>query len=239
VESKQVNSGEYELIFDLALKDFSPEQKQRAIEMLKSIPRADKQSVLDEFNNALSKNTVKSPWTYFNTLIRRYNADKFTPTSDLATLRAKTTTDAGDKDTCPYCRGKGFIQFMRTDGTLTKPLHCKHGQQALAYIQSVKKDYKFDFVDASKLPKNRLTAKDCPYCNKRGMLDLRTRGNGKVDIRPCSHNPEKIKQLAREKDALIVSAKPGFDESPKKRGSGLRKLGDVIGGLKADDEVSF
>jgi hypothetical protein len=38
------------------------------------------------------------------------------------------------------------------------------------------------------------------------MLYLRNRRNGKFDIRPCSHIPEKIKQLARVKDALIVSA---------------------------------
>jgi sarcosine oxidase delta subunit len=161
-------------------------------------------------------------------------------TQNLLEPRVENLIDPGDKNICPYCKDTGQIRFMRPDGTLTKPLHCKHGQQALAYIQSVKRDYKFDFVDASKLPKNRLTAKDCPYCNERGMLDLRNRSNGKADIRPCSHNPEKIKQLAREKDALIASAKPGYGESPsissKKRGGGLRKLADVIGGLKADDD---
>jgi len=129
---------------------------------------------------------------------------------------------------------------MRPDGTFTKSLDCKHGQQALAYIQSVKKEYDFDFVSESDLLKNRLTAKDCPYCNDRGMLDLRNRRNGKFEVRPCSHIPEKIKQLAREKDALIASAKPGFEEPPsvnsKKRGGGFRKLADVIGGLKADDD---
>jgi glutaredoxin len=246
VESKQVSSGEYELIFDFALKDFSPEQKQRAIEMLKLIPRADRQSVLDEFNNALSKNTIKSPWNYLSTLVKRHNANEFTPTSDLATLRANTTTNIDNKDTCPYCKSTGQIRFMRKDGTLTDLLVCKHGQQARAYIQKIKTEYGYDFVDASKLPKNRLTAQNCPYCNNRGMLDLRNRSNGKADIRPCSHNPEKIKQLAREKDALIASAKPGFDESPsinsKKRGGGLRKLANVIGGLKTnddDDDVPF
>jgi hypothetical protein len=125
---------------------------------------------------------------------------------------------------------------MRSDGTLTPQLSCKHGQQARAHLQSVKKDYGFDFVNETTLPKNCPTIEDCPYCNERGMLDLRNRGNGKIDIRPCSHNPEKIKQLAREKYALIVNAKPGFEESPKKRWGGLRKLGDVIGGLKADDD---
>jgi glutaredoxin len=234
VESEQVNSGEYELIFDFALREFSPEQKQQAVEILKSIPKADRQSVLDEFNSAQSKNTIKSPWSYLSTLVKRYNADEFTPTSDLAILRANTTTD--DKDTCPYCKNTGQIRFMRKDGTLTDLLVCQHGQQARAYIQKVKTDYGHDLVNKSTLPKNVPTIKDCPYCNERGMLDLRNRSSGKVDIRPCSHNPEKIKQFAREKNALIASAKPGFDKSPslnsKKRGGGLRKLADVIGGLE-------
>jgi glutaredoxin len=167
-----------------------------------------------------------------------------TPISDLLEPHVENLQKNGDKDFCPYCKSTGQIRFMRKDGTLTDLLVCKHGQQARAYIQKVKAEYGYDFVDASKLPKNRLTAKDCPYCNERGMLDLRNRRNGKFDVRPCSHNLEKIKQLAREKDALIVSAKPGFEESPsinsKKRGGDFRKLADVIGGLKAnDDDVPF
>jgi len=200
------DSGVCDLIFDFALKDFTPEQQQRAREMLKSVPKAAQQSVLDELNKALSGGAVRSLWAYFSTLIKRYNADEFTPTAELAAIRMESS------DTCPYCKETGQIRFMSQDGSLTEPVSCKHGQQARAYIQSMKKEYGYDFVNESDVPKNRLTAKDCPYCDERGVLDLRNRHNGKFDVRPCSHNREKIKQFAREKDALIVSAKPGFED---------------------------
>ncbi|MEN8220642.1 MAG: hypothetical protein ABFS56_30685 [Pseudomonadota bacterium] len=45
------------MIFDFALKDFTDEQRQRVRDMLKPIPKGDRQSVLDEFNTALSKNS--------------------------------------------------------------------------------------------------------------------------------------------------------------------------------------
>jgi len=49
--------------------------------------------------------------------------------------RVENLQKNGDKDTCPYCKNTGKIRFMRQDGTFTEPLDCKHGQQALTYIQ--------------------------------------------------------------------------------------------------------
>jgi hypothetical protein len=126
------------------------------------------------------------------------------PTSDLAAQR----TD----DICPYCKGTGQIRFMARDGALTEPVSCKHGLEAGAYIQGMKKEYGYELVNESDLSVNCCATKDCPYCDDRGVLDLRNRYTGKFEIRPCSHNEEKIKQFAREKDAIIASAKPGFED---------------------------
>ncbi len=133
------------LNFDFALQNFSQEQMQNALKTLKSVPTMDKQLILDELNSAVSKNTVKSPICYLNTLVKRYHAGDFIPTSELCTQRNKPTQKiTSNANTCKYCKGIGQIRFIRQDGTLTELIDCKHGQLAHEYIQNVKEEYGYN-----------------------------------------------------------------------------------------------
>ncbi len=133
------------LKFDFALQNLSQEQMQNALKTLNSVPTMDKQLLLDELNSALSKNTVKSPICYLNTLVKKYHAGDFIPTSELFTQRNKSTPKTtSNANTCKYCKGIGQIRFIRQDGSLTELIDCKHGQLAHKYIQNVKEEYGYD-----------------------------------------------------------------------------------------------
>jgi len=159
VESECGTDSGVNLIFDFALKDFTPEQRQRAQDMLKPIPEGDRQSVLDEFNNALSKNNVRSPWAYFSTLVRQYTAGVFVPTSDFTGSRENTEREA-------------------------KKIAAKTAAQKPEAIKA------------------------CHYCTDEGDLCFNING-GKSTVW-CDHDAEHIMRYAKEKNAVIESAKSGY-----------------------------
>jgi hypothetical protein len=170
--------------------------------------------------------------------------DKFSFQNDQMTRTVAIEKTAEETaETCSYCLGSGQITFIRPDGTLTQ-VDCKHGKLARDYIRSIKKNYGYDYaggMEAMPTPeKLKNMIKNCPYCNKNGMLDLRNRHSGKFDIRPCSHDPEKIKQLALNKNAKIASAKPGYDDPMEKKKGTEAKSTAWNDEIKADDdEVPF
>lgn len=115
------------LVFDFALQDFSPEQQRRAFNLLKNIPTEDKQSVLDEFNSALKRGTVNSPWHYLNTLVKKYQTGEFTATSELPDQRAqiqKAHQRQQEIEACPYCNEQGTLYFSSPQQSITMP--CNH-----------------------------------------------------------------------------------------------------------------
>ncbi|OAD20399.1 hypothetical protein THIOM_003902, partial [Candidatus Thiomargarita nelsonii] len=112
--------------------------------------------MLDEFNNALSKNTVRSPWAYFSTLVRQYTAGAFIPTSDFTAPRKKT--ERGAKKT------------------------------------------------AAQKPE---AIKACRYCTDAGDLCFNIKGEKSTVW--CDHDAEHIMKYAREKTAVIESAKSGYE----------------------------
>lgn len=137
------NTQDSGLVFDYALKDFSLEQKQRALTMLKDVPPEDQQSVLDELNSAIEQDTVKSIWRYFSKLIQNYHAGQFNPTSELPEKRAKTQPESEPETNiqqlqnlkdCPYCNEQGtlYVKFP-DDRVMPKP--CNHNcEEIVSFI---------------------------------------------------------------------------------------------------------
>ena len=56
----------------------------------------------------------------------------------------------------------------------------------------------------------RMTVAECPYCNERGMIDIRDPDGNHFDVRGCPHNHEAVKELANKKK--IFSAQPGYED---------------------------
>jgi hypothetical protein len=116
------------LIFDFALKDFSPEQQRQALNLLKNIPTIeDRQLVLDEFNSAFQQGTIKLPWRYLSTLVKKYQTGEFTATSELPDQRAqiqKTHQRQQEIEACPYCNEQGILYFSSPQESITMP--CNH-----------------------------------------------------------------------------------------------------------------
>ena len=86
----------------------------------------------------------------------------------------------------------------------------------------------------------RMKAKDCPYCNERGMIEWRN--HIRMDILDCPHDPDEIKRLALKKEATIGTAKPGYNDPaglkvPKitstEKARTREKLAQMIGGVQA------
>ena len=144
------------LVFDSALQDFSSEQKQRALTMLKGVPPEDQQSVLDELNSALFKGTVKSIWQYFNKLIQNYHADQFNPTSELPEKRAKTQSELGQKNiqqninNCPHCNDEGML-YLEFPSKRFMPKRCNHNHDEIMLFVT-----KYDAKIASSKSSSRL-----------------------------------------------------------------------------------
>jgi hypothetical protein len=174
VESVQ-DSG---LVFDYALKDFSSEQKQRALNLLKDVPTEDKQSVLDEFNSAIEQGTVKSIWRYFSKLIQNYHAGQFNSTSELPKKRAKTQSESKSTENtqqqireCPYCNDGGTLSFEFPDNRfMTKPCNHNH-EEIISFI--TKYNVKFDF------PSNIFTPTQYPQ-NYKEIVSIITKHNAKM-----------------------------------------------------------
>ena len=91
----------------------------------------------------------------------------------------------------------------------------------------------------AKLGEKKIKAKDCPYCNERGIIELHS--HGRMDFPACPHDPEEIKQLALKKGAIIKSAKPGHDDptqlnpvqmTPAEKAKTREKLEGMIGGFQ-------
>jgi hypothetical protein len=116
------------LVFDFALQNFSPEQQRRTLNLLKDIPTVeDQQLVLDEFNSALKRGTVNSPWHYLSTLIKKYQTGEFTATSELPDQRAqiqKAHQRQREIEACPYCNEQGILYFSSPQESITMP--CNH-----------------------------------------------------------------------------------------------------------------
>ncbi len=151
IESESMGSG---LVFDFALQDWTVPQRQQATKILNSVPESDKQMVLDEFNSAFAKGTIKQIWRYLSTLVKKFQAGEFVPTSELAEQRVGT----------PIVKAQN------------KP--------------SVKKSV------------GRVSIKDCPYCNERGIIRFVNHG-GRFDQGPCSHDPVQIETAAIEKKSHV------------------------------------
>ena len=174
VESVQ-DSG---LVFDYALKDFSSEQKQRALNLLKDVPTEDKQSVLDEFNSAIEQGTVKSIWRYFSKLIQNYHAGQFNSTSELPEKRTKTQSESKSTENtqqqireCPYCNDGGTLSFEFPDNRfMTKPCNHNH-EEIISFI--TKYNVKFDF------PSNIFTPTQYPQ-NYKEIVSIITKHNAKM-----------------------------------------------------------
>lgn len=85
----------------------------------------------------------------------------------------------------------------------------------------------------------RMKAKDCPYCNERGMIEWRN--HIRMDILDCPHDPDEIKRLALKKEATIGTAKLGYDDpaglkkpkiTPTEKTRSREKLRQIIGGFQ-------
>ncbi|MDM8557362.1 hypothetical protein [Candidatus Parabeggiatoa sp. HSG14] len=109
VRSDLTDSG---LVFDSVLKDWTSAQRQRASKILKDVPQHDKQMILDELNSAVKKGTVKQVWRYLSTLVRKYQASEFVPTSNLSEHRVKPKPMRIKVKDCPHCDKRGLIRFV-------------------------------------------------------------------------------------------------------------------------------
>ncbi len=130
--------------FDLSELNSPINLSQQAAKALNKLEDNNKrQEVLDVLAASMKKERIRKPEAYLQTLIQRsLNAD-FTPIQ-------KITNKTNIKNTgkCCYCNNSGKIQFKRPNGTRTELLDCKHGNEARDYIEMVKRDYGYDFINA-------------------------------------------------------------------------------------------
>jgi len=144
VGSDPVSSG---LVFDFALQEWTNAQRQLAIKLLNSVPKSDNQMLLDEFNSAVAKGTVKQIWRYLNTLIRKYQQGEFTPTSDLPEKRVNAVKKVNKQpikristSECPYCNERGSVKFVKRSGRFER-FPCSHDSVKIEAIALEKKAY--------------------------------------------------------------------------------------------------
>ena len=98
-----------------------------------------------------------------------------------------------------FAEGKPFrVQFEQAHPTV-KPVNGKNGKKV-------------------KVNGKRMKAKDCPYCNERGVIYWNSERRGRMDFLECPHDPEEIRELAIKKEAVIDTAKPGYEDP-----AGLKK----------------
>jgi predicted transcriptional regulator len=116
---------------------------QQAVKALSLLPDNNKrQEVLDVLAASMKKGTIRKPEAYLQTFIQRSLEGNLTP---IQKITSKNNTK--NNDNCCYCNNTGKIQFKRPDGSITLPLDCKHGNEARIYIEKVKRDYGYDFIN--------------------------------------------------------------------------------------------
>ena len=213
VESMQ-DSG---LVFDYALKDFSLEQKQRALNLLKGVPPEDQQSVLDELNSALFKGTVKSIWQYFSKLIQNYHAGQFNSTSELPEKRAKTQLESKPTENtqqqireCPYCNDKGLLSLEFPEKRfMVKSCHHNH-EEILSFI--TKYNVIFNF------PSNMFTPTQYPQ-NYKEIVSIITKHNAKMASSDRFNHTEPTQSI---------------ETKPLSKSQAQAKLAAMIGGFQKE-----
>ena len=97
IRKKQSPASNFKPVFDNHLAAFSSYEKRKTLEIIKPVPDADKQAIIDEFNDALNPNKTKpveQRWRYLRELVGRYEQGKFTSTSELSITREKKQREA-------------------------------------------------------------------------------------------------------------------------------------------------
>ena len=88
--SKQGKLNQQELIFDLNLANYSPEDRAHTVKLLEGLDTKTAQQVLDEFNEVLgSKSIKKSRWAWLRQVAQAAREGTFQPTADLGERRRK------------------------------------------------------------------------------------------------------------------------------------------------------
>lgn len=88
VAKKVVKQPKPQFFFDFALSSLTDDDKEQAIEMIKTVPAKDKQKILDEWNYAIGNGDItKNNLRYLKALALAYKKGEFTFTSDLPKKR--------------------------------------------------------------------------------------------------------------------------------------------------------
>jgi len=131
--------------FDLSELNSPINLSKQALKALNKLADNNKrQEVLDVLATSMKKDRIRKPEAYLQTLIQRSLDGDFTPIQKITT---QTHTNSDGK--CCYCNNSGKIQFKRPNGTRTELLDCKHGNEARDYIEMVKIDYGYDFINST------------------------------------------------------------------------------------------
>ncbi|MEN8214769.1 MAG: hypothetical protein ABFS56_00005, partial [Pseudomonadota bacterium] len=210
--------------------DFSEQQKGVMRAMLKGIDNA--QQLILVLEKMMNQNEIKNPVAYLAGIIKKYRANQFTPLKEEkqnAAAEREAKRKAGVKD-CPYCHvDDGFVGFEEPNGHKSSRL-CNHDEAGIlrtardldAKIVSAKRGDSREDVPVALIPvsqdlgfddeievERQAGIKDCPFCDDNGVISYQEE-TGEISSDPCFHNAGDILRNARDAQAVIITAKPGY-----------------------------